>query len=187
MRAFLKAAALALVVTFAVTLMPSVAAFAQDASSSIAVPATTGDTIVTVPLGDWTTQVLDVVGAILLGLVSLLVATAARFLPGWLRPLVTASVQAAIANFVRQGIAYAIQEVEGFDKDKTISLDVGNAAVASALRYVIEHAPDWLVGLAGGKDAIAEKIIAFLGEHGIVLDSGVAPAQVASTAVKATG
>jgi hypothetical protein len=75
-----------------------------------------------------------------------------------------------IANYVRQGIAWAIQEVENFDKDKVITLDVGNAGVASALRYVLEHAPAWLVGLAGGKDKIVQKIVAFLTDHGIVLD-----------------
>ncbi len=91
-------------------------------------------------------------------------------------------MQAAIANFIRQGIAYAIQWVEGFDKDKSISLNVGSSAVAVAARYVIEHAPPFLVGLAGGEDKIKDKIIALLGEFGIVLDPEVYPDQVKASA-----
>ncbi|OJX17964.1 MAG: hypothetical protein BGO82_17295 [Devosia sp. 67-54] len=167
------------VAAFAV--LSPLAAIAQETATTVAgTPA--GDTIVTVPLGNWTTNVLDIAGAILMAAVASLVAIAARMLPDWLRPLVTTAVQAAIANFVRQGIAYAIQAIEGFDKNKTIDLNVGSAAVAVALRYVIEHAPGFLVGLAGGEEAIKDKIIALLGEVGITLDASTMPAAVKAQA-----
>ena len=191
MRALLKAAALAAVVALSFTpVLAPVAALAQatvSSVSSIAIP-TPADTstVVTIPLGDWSTQVLDLAGSLLMAAAAALVAVGVRFLPGWLQPLVTASVQAAIANFIRQGFASAIQQVEDFDKGKTVTFDVGSAAVATALTYVIEHAPPYLVNLAGGRDAIVQKIIAFLDEHGIVLGTGVQPGQVAAAALKAS-
>ncbi len=166
------------------------AAFAQSASAvissavdatTVTVPATS-DTIVTIPAGNWANTVLDLFGAILMASIASLVAIACRFLPGWLQPLVTTAVQTAITNFARQGLAYAIQWVVGFDKDKTIDLNVGSAAVAVALRYVIEHAPAFLVSLAGGPDKIKEKLIALLGEFGITLDAQTSPAAVVAAA-----
>lgn len=182
MRSFLKGAAM--VAVLALAAMPALApmaAFAQSASSSVlaSVPPDS-TTIVTVPYGDLANQVLDIVGTVAAAAVAALVALAASMLPGWLRPLITASVETAIGHFIDQGVNYAIQEVEGFDKDKTISLNVGNAGVASALNYVVAQAPGFLIKLAGGKDAVISKIIAFLSKFGIVLDTGVAPAAVAA-------
>ena len=204
MRALFKAAALIAVAAMSFAFVDAGAALAQASSqatvsspeaSIVAPPAsssvvasvpTDGSTIVTVPIGDWTNRVVDLFGALLTAAVTALIAIAIRFLPNWLQPLITVTVQTAIAGFVRQGFGYAIQEVENFDKDKTVDLNVGSAGVASALTYVIQHAPPFLINLAGGKDSIVEKIIAFLTEHGITLDSSVQPAQVAAATVKAS-
>lgn len=159
-------------------------AFAQAASaisSAVADPSTS----VSFDLASVINPIIEVLGVIAGTAVTFIVVRLVGLLPGWVQVLFTAAVQAQMGSFIRQGIAWAIQEVVGFDKDKTITLDVGNAGVAAALRYVIEHAPSFLVDLAGGKDAIVEKIIAFLTEHGIVLDTAVSPAEVANTASKA--
>lgn len=180
----LRVAALAAAVSFlAIPMLSALPAVAQEvAHAASSVPATTGDTIVSIPLGNWTTNVLDVAGAILMAAVASLVAVTVKMLPDWLRPLVTTAVQAAIANFIRQGLAYSIQWVEGFDKGKTIDLNVGSAAVAVALRYVMEHAPGFLVSLAGGTERIKQVIIAMLGEFGVTLDAQTSPAAVAAAA-----
>ncbi len=184
MRAFLKAAALAAAVSLAALplLLPAVS-LAQDAVSSMASIASSippDSSIVTVPIGDWATPIVEVFGAILMAAVSSLVAIVVGFAPQWLRPLITTVVQNAISAFIRQGIGYAIQWVVGFDKGKTIDLNVGSTAVAVALRYVVDHAPDFLLKWAGGEDAIKEKIIALLGEFGITLDDQTSPAAVAN-------
>jgi len=153
-------------------------AFAQASSSA------PDSSVVTVSVAEHLNPILEFIQVLLEAATGGLILLLMRFLPGWLRPLITAQVQAAITVFIRQGIAWGIQEVESFDKDKVISFDVGNAGVASALRYVLDHAPEWLVNLAGGKDAIAAKIVAFLTEHGIVLDKDVDPTAVATTAAK---
>jgi len=176
MRAFLKAAALG--VAAALFFVPALA-FAQSSA-----PADTSS-VVSITLSTFLNPVIELLGLILGAAVSWFVVQIVAFLPGWARVLFTAAIQAQVANFIRQGIAWAIQKVEGFDANKTVSFDVGSAGVAEALRYVIEHAPGYLVNLAGGKDAIVQKIIAFLTEHGIVLDTNVSPEQVASVAAKA--
>lgn len=174
MRAFSKAVALVVALFF----IPALA-FAQSSIEPSA-------TVVVFDPSSILNPVLELLGVIIAAAVSFLVARIVAFLPAWARVLFTAAIQSQLTAFIKQGIAWAIQEVEGFDKDKTISVDVGNAGVASALRYVLEHAPAYLINLAGGKDAIVQKIIAFLTEHGIVLDSGVVPQQVAATAAKST-
>ena len=69
----LKVAAIGAALMLAVAAATPLAAFAQDVASSVAVPATAGDTIVTIPAGDWTTKVLDLVGAILMASIASLV------------------------------------------------------------------------------------------------------------------
>lgn len=179
MRAFLKAAALA--AALFVIAIP-LAAFAQDASSS-AIAVVTG-TDVTVQASSVLNPIIEFVGGLLTLAAAALVAMAVRFLPAAIRPLITTAVQAAVARFIEQGIGWAIQEVEGFDKDKTVNFNVGSAGVASALAYVLNQAPPFLIKLAGGKDAITNLIVSFLGRFGIVLDTGVSAQQVASTAAK---
>lgn len=186
MRAFFKVAALAAALAFAsLTLFaPPIAAFAQEVSSSALAVVDGGK--VSVEVAGALNPVLEFLGGLLTLAVASLVALAVRFLPAAIRPLITTAVQTAIARFIEQGIGWAIQEIEGFDKDKRIDFNVGSAGVASALAYVLNQAPPFLIKLAGGKDAIVNLIVSFLGRFGIVLDTGVSAQQVASTAAKAT-
>jgi hypothetical protein len=180
MRAFLKAAALAAALF---VLFPLVA-LAQDASSSAVAVVTGRD--VTVQTSGFLNPIIEFVGGLLTLAVAGLVAMVVNFLPGVVRPFITAQVQAAITKFIQQGIGWAIQEVEGFDKDKVVNFNAGSAGVASALAYVLNQAPAFLIKLAGGKDAITNLIVSELGKFGIVLDTGVSAQQVASTAAKST-
>lgn len=154
----------------------------------LTVPAMAADNTVTIPWGDWLNAVLEFAAAILMLAIGGLIGALVKFLPAWLQPMITAQVQAALAGWIRQAIHYAIQQVEGFDKGKTITFDVGSGALAVAVRFLIDHAPSWLLKLAGGPEKLKAQILAQLSEHGITLASGVQPADVsAATAIAASG
>ncbi len=163
MRTYLQAAALCVVATIVLTL-----------------PALAADTTVSVPVDTWLNPVLEFLGLIAAGLATWLVGILVRFLPKGLQAFASAQLQAALAGWITQAINYAIQQVEGFDKGKTIDLNVGSSALAVALRFLIEHGPGWLIKLAGGPDKIKAQILAALSDHGIVLDTGVLPEAVAA-------
>lgn len=153
-------------------------AFAQAVSSQLV----DAGTVVTVPVGDWATHILDLAGAVLVASLAGLIATAVHFLPSWLRPLISTAMQNALAGYLKQGINYAIQTVEGSEKGKTMDLNVGSAVVAVALQYAIDHAPAFLINLAGGDDELREKIIALLGDLEMWLAPNVSPAAVKTQA-----
>lgn len=52
--------------------------------------------------------------------------------------------------------------VETFQKRAGLVVDVGNAVLARALQYVLDHSPAWLQSWMGGPEQIAQKIIARL-------------------------
>jgi len=147
-----------------------------------AIPAFAADSAVSIPVDAWLNPILEFIGLILAGLATWLVGQLVRFLPTWAQAVITAQVQAALAGWIRQAINYAIQQVEGFDKGKVISFSVGSSALATALRFLIDHGPAWLLKLAGGPDKIKAQILAALSDHGIVLDTGVLPEAVAAAA-----
>lgn len=147
---------------------------------AIVSPALAAETTVTIPVADWLNPVLEFLAAIGVGLATWLVGVLVGFLPAWLRPLINTAVQAALAGWIRQAINYAIQQVEGFDQNKTISFQVGSSGLAAALRFLIEHGPTWLLKLAGGPDKLKAQVLAALSDHGIVLDANVPPQAVAA-------
>ena len=180
MHAFLKAVALAAAVALLLASGETIA-FAQAASSA----ASASDTTVTISLATILNPILNWIAplfgsAFAAGLIAIFLG----FVPAPLRPFITAGVETALSHYIVQGIQWAIQDIEGFDANKTIPVNVGNAAVASALKYVLAQAPAWLVSLAGGQSAVAAKIVAFFHQFGITLDTGVDPSAVASEGAK---
>lgn len=178
------AVALALAGLFLV-MSGAVPAFAQDVSS-IAAISSVDQGVVTVTVADHVNPLLEFIGGLLGSAVACasIVALVVRFLPAWVQPFATPTVQAMLAHYLEQAVLWAIQEVEGFDKGKTIDVNVGSAAAAAALKFLLDQAPDFVVKLAGGKDAIAKAIVAFFGRFDIVLGSGVQPEQVAAAAAE---
>lgn len=146
----------------------------------IAGPVFAADNTVSIPVDTWLNPALEFLGLIAAGGATWLVGVLVAFLPKGMRALVNTAVQTLLANWIRQAINYAIQQVEGFDKGKVISFSVGSSALATALRFLIDHGPAWLLKLAGGPDKIKAQILAALSDHGIVLDTGVLPEAVAA-------
>lgn len=156
------------------------AALCVVASILLCLPALAADTTVSIPVDTWLNPALEFLGLIAAGGATWLVGVLVAFLPKGMRALVNTAVQTLLANWIRQAINYAIQQVEGFDKGKVISFSVGSSALATALRFLIDHGPAWLLKLAGGPDKIKAQILAALSDHGIVLDTGVLPEAVAA-------
>lgn len=135
-------------------------AFAQTVASSSAEVAS----VVVVPVGGWVEQIAPILQDALLALVTGLVAFALRSLPAAIRTYVTAGITAQVEQIVDKGIDWAVAAVAGATKDKIWSIPVGNAVVAKAVQYVIDHGPAWLITWAGGQAMITQKIIARVGD-----------------------
>ena len=133
-------------------------AFAQAAAATVAQPAT--DTaVVTVPLGTWIASYAAAAQEIVVALIMALITFACRKLPAAAGSVVKGILT---QQLVERAIAFGMSTVSGAMKDKTLSVSVGNAVLANALNYVVQHAPEWFVKWAGGPNAIRDHIIALL-------------------------
>jgi predicted lipid-binding transport protein (Tim44 family) len=141
---FFAAAFWLLALIAVVLVLQPAGAFAQEAATTVAVP-----------IGDWIGKASGVIGSLLGGLVIWLF----RQLPaGIVQILRTMQVE----QLLDKAITYGINAVAGASKDKVLTVNVGNAVVAQAAQYAIDHAPGWLIGWLGGEAAIRQMIIARL-------------------------
>lgn len=144
----------------------SVAAYAQAAASTT--------TSVSLPIGDWIGYAAEFIGAIAAAAVAWLL----RKLPASIQQVLT-TMQAE--QLLGKAIDYALNAVAGAEKGKTLDVKVGSAVVASAVQYVVDHGPAWLVEWLGGAAAIEEKIIARLNldaTAAVVTASAIVPTSV---------
>lgn len=147
----LKVAAVAVI--FAVL---SCAPVLAQAASSVAPPGS----VVVIPEGDWAAQVSPIIHDALLALVTGLVAWALRSLPAGIRVFVTDGIISQVDDLLDKAVDWGIAAVAGATKDKVWTITVGNAVVAKAVQYVIDHGPAWLITWMGGQAAITQKVIA---------------------------
>jgi len=134
---------------------------------TVSLPATstspaTSATVVTVPVGDWTDKIVPVAGEILAAAIASLVAWAFRELPAAIQANVSAAQVKQATDLLTHAADYGLNTIASQVQGKTVSLDVGNAAAAVGVQYVIDHGPAWAVGFMGGPEAIKQKIIARL-------------------------
>lgn len=142
-RAVLPALAL-IALAAAMLMLNTVGAIADDAATTVAVP-----------IGDWIGQASGIIATILGALVVWLF----RQLPaGIVQILRTMQVE----QLLDKAITYGINAVAGASKDKVLAVNVGNAVVAQAAQYAVDHGPGWLIGWLGGETAIRQMIIARL-------------------------
>lgn len=148
---------------FALTAMPimdiavfHIAAFAADATAPETVAQATSETTkVTWAYGATVSQWAGAIGTLILAGVT----WALRLLPAQIYAIM---VSLRADQLIQKGIDYAINMVVGASKDKSLSVDVHNQVLATALQYVIDQAPGWLQSWMGGPDQIAQKIVARL-------------------------
>jgi hypothetical protein len=113
------------------------------------------DTTVDIPLSEWVGILGEWVGPLLAAAALVLV----RKLPKQLADIL---IGMRVEQVLQKAITYAINAVAGATKDKPLSINVGNEVVATAVQYVVDHAPTWLVKWMGDGDLLREKIIARL-------------------------
>lgn len=137
---------LALLVAATLNFALAVAAFAQAPYAP--------DGQVVVPLGSWTSDLLNFSA-------SIFVAAAGwgmRHVPGefaWVLRL------ARVDQLLEKAVNFGLASVEGAVKDKELRVEVANKVLERALDYAVHHAPK-LVAKVGGVLELREKIIARL-------------------------
>jgi len=130
--------------------------------SLLALPALAQETIVHVPVGNWIDQVqpyiIDVLSAVAVAIIGFVVSR----LPPAIKVFVNKAMIDQVEQLLFQAVSYGINAVAGAQKGKTLDVDTGNAVVAQAAQYAIDHGPEKLIAWMGGPDAIVQKIIARL-------------------------
>lgn len=112
-------------------------------------------TSVSVPIGD----ILGTMATYIALALSIAVTWGLRFLPGqWASLAKTAQVD----QLLHKAIAYGINSVAGAEQGKTLTIPVGNAVLAQALTYALQHGPELTLQFAGSPVDLAEKIWARL-------------------------
>jgi hypothetical protein len=104
-------------------------AFAADAASQA----------VTIPYGDWLTQVLEWARN---GLVCAACWAVSKYAPPLVRQFLT-------DKYIGDAVNYALAAVEGADAGKTLTLPIANQVIAHAEAYAVASLPRfalWLVG-----------------------------------------
>lgn len=112
-------------------------------------------TTVAVPIGDWLQQAVPIVAGLSATWVMWLLS---RLPAQWLALAKTARFDQLLVN----AIGYGLNAVAGAEKGKVLSVDLGNKVVAAALQYAIDNGSEAVIKWAGGRDVVAQKIIARL-------------------------
>jgi len=102
----------------------------------------------------WGQILADHTGEIATALLGLVLYMIRRLPPELAAMLATRRVEQLLA----QAIAFGCNAVAGASRDRVLSVDVGSAVLAEALRYTLGHGPGWLVRWMGGPNAIVEKL-----------------------------
>lgn len=113
------------------------------------------DTVVTVPVGSWVDHAAGLIATVL----GALVVWGLRLLPASIQQILRT---AQAEQLLDKAINYGVNAVADATRDKTLSVNVGNAVVAQSLQYAIDHGPGWMIDWLGGEAAIRQKIIARL-------------------------
>lgn len=160
----------------AVSILIPVAAFAQVTTTPTVSPA------VVIPYGEYVVAVAQLVGDILVPLVSTVVlGLLARFYP-MVRMLVS---EALVERTLRKWFDFGVNATTGAVKDSTVTVPVGSEIVANALQRAVNRADvnavsKWTMEQAGGPEEVANKLFRLLKlDAGAKASDIVAPALVA--------
>lgn len=129
-----------------------------------------GDGQVVVPWGDW----LAAAAGTLVTLAGTVLAFALARLPA---SLLTMIKTWQVDQLLQQSISYGINMAAGAAKGQALTVPVANKVAESALEYAVTNGSAALLAWMGGKDVIAQKIVARLD---LQPDAVVSPAVVAA-------
>lgn len=116
---------------------------------------TAATTTVSVPAGQWVSDMAAFAGP----LVAALALWMIRKLPAQVASLL---MSMRVDQLLNKAIAYAVNSVRDATHDSPLTVDVGNAVLAEAVQYAINHGPSGLINWMGGEAMIREKILARL-------------------------
>lgn len=125
-----------------------------DAVTQVTAPEAT---TVVVPYGNWIDALLENVLGIVGSVVIAVMAWGGRNLPKAVLDVLRV-LQAE--QLLTRAAEYGINATRGAVKGKTLEVDVGNKAVATAVNYAVQNGPRWLIDWMGGEHSIKDKIIA---------------------------
>jgi hypothetical protein len=114
---------------------------------------------VSVPVGNWAGQILDMALAIFAATAAGVVAWLAKTIGGQFGSLL---MTARVDQLLVKAAAYGVAVTKSATKDTTYSFEVTNAVVLAAYRYFDEHGGALVTQFAGTKEQIIQKIIARL-------------------------
>jgi hypothetical protein len=158
----------------AVSILVPVAAFAQVTTTPTVSPA------VVIPYGEYVVAVAQLVGDILVPLVSTVVlGLLARFYP-MVRMLVS---EALVERTLRKWFDFGVNATAGAVKDNTVTVPVGAGIVANSLQRAVNRADvnavsKWTMDQAGGPEEVANKLFRML-----KLDRGATASELVASAL----
>lgn len=117
---------------------------------------------ITIPAANYIDQIAVVIRDIGTAALPALAALILTMLPMPIRAFAGPFMQKFMDQLLQRAIDYGVNAVKGATKDGNLNIPVGNAVLAHALQYVIDHAPGWLIKAAGGEDGLRQKIFARL-------------------------
>jgi hypothetical protein len=129
---------------------------------------------VTIPWGDWLSQILGSAAATAGTIAMIIVTYALQFLPATLRSYIDEQRRKQAEQLLERCIAYGINEAKGFVTGKTLDIKVGSEVLAGALQYAVDQGPGWLIGWMGGAERVRDKILSRL-----ALDDGISASEIA--------
>lgn len=111
-------------------------------------------TAIDLPWGDLLSDLVYVVGTVAIAFV-------AKKLHSLLDAKIGKEQTDRVEQLLEKAINFGINQTSGAVAGKALTVDVGNAVLAQAVNYAVSQAPT-LTKWAGGRDAIANKVIARL-------------------------
>jgi hypothetical protein len=117
-------------------------------------------TTVDIPVGSWLAGSAAFLQDILPVLIPAVLAWVFRFLPASIVGLLRT---AQVEQLLQKAIDYGFNAIPGADKEKPLTVDIGNAVVAQIVGYAIKYGPGWVINWLGGVDGIRARVIARLG------------------------
>lgn len=145
---------------------------APSADTVIAAPSGSGDTnvsapaattIVSIPTKTIVEEILDYLSAIAVTLVVGILGFLARGLPKALQDFLRGPDAQA---FIKMAVEYGIGLAKGAtNKLDSWDVNVGSDVLAGALQFIVNHAPQWVIDWAGGKEKIKALILAEIAKY----------------------
>lgn len=109
------------------------------------------DSHITIPIGDWLSELLVPLFAAIAGIITWLIRKLPSAAKAWLDTL-------RIEQLLDRAIAYGLNSVAGAAKGRTLTVDVHLPVLAYVLQYALDRIPATLLKWVGGPTSLAEMI-----------------------------